>query len=102
MGMKKLFSRGNYAPPNPDPRRFKILRMEAIASLTVVYVDYPGCTTFGGKKVSVYARSEQQIASAVELDPHFSDREDAPIARFPGTEQGWNEALEYASWRSRL
>ena len=95
MGMSVFHksSLGNYTPPNPDPKRFRILRSKQVGEFAVFEVRYDGCTTFGGRKISVYRSSEETVYRARRLDPHFQDSLSAPIARFPGTDEGWRTAL---------
>ncbi len=104
MGMP-LFSRGNTAPPNPNPALFTIVREFEIRypRLTVVMVNYPGCTTYGGNKISVYSDTVVNVRLAARLDPHFNDdsAEISPIARFPGDEYGWKLALQFVETLER-
>jgi hypothetical protein len=105
MGMQ-LFSRGsNTAPPNPNPNLFHIIRSHEIrhARLTVVMVNYPGCTTYGGDKVSVYDKPLSVVTALARLDPHFTENraENSPIARFPGDANGWQMAVLFAEALAR-
>jgi hypothetical protein len=105
MGLMKKPSSGNYnptaviAPPNPDPKQFRVEHYEKIGNGLVVLVVYPNCTTYEGRKVLVFASTSiTTVKSCKMLDPHFSDRLDPPagtpipVARFEPTDRGWRLA----------
>jgi len=108
MGLS-LFSNGHTSAPNPDPKNFKIETVSIAkkkCSIVVVEAIYPGCTTFGGRKILVYGAELKQFALRSpeypkELDPHFSETGLSPIARFPATDEGLSDALAYADWKSK-
>lgn len=85
------------AKGNPDPRNFKILRIAAFESYTVVWVQYPDCTNYEGSKILVYQLPKTLVESLRILDPHFSSEKPAasPIARFVPTEIGWKMAENF-------
>lgn len=95
---------GNCAPPNPDPAKFDILdAMEFPGSsrtVTVLEVQYPGCTTHDGRKILVYEARVRELFALTTLDPHFLETERSPIARFPATEEGRLDAMAYAAFKS--
>lgn len=105
MGLIKLFSDSKTTAPNPDPKNFKI---EAVSvaknkrSIVVVEATFPGCTTFGGKKIMVYEATLARFALPVrELDPHFTESDPTLLARFPANDQGLQDALDYAEMKSK-
>ena len=80
-------------PPNPNPTRFEIIKIESINKFVIVQINYPDCTSFEGKKILVYDHIEvNKILTAKFLDPHFSNdlEQISPIARFEPIERGWN------------
>lgn len=76
--------------PEPKPDDFRIVSAVEVNGWSVVMADYPGCTTFQGRKLMVYACLPDQVRAQARLDPHFSDRagELFPIARFEPTPAG--------------
>lgn len=65
--------------PNPDPKRWQILRKKQFKHGYVLTVRYLDCTNFEGVKVMVF---RGQYEPRTHLDPHFSEAPDSPIARF--------------------
>lgn len=94
-------SLGNSTAPNPDPKNFKILKTFELGGFTVAEVQYPGCTTFGGRKVLVYTEDSMELQSVTSLDPHFLESGLSPIARFPGDAQGWQDAIDFTRLKAR-
>lgn len=79
--------------PDPDPKRFTILKRQWCTCHNVLLVHYEGCTTFGGNKVLlVRGRSSEQTDTA-ELDPHLLGPPHPVMARFEPTRQGWAMAV---------
>ena len=82
--------------PNPNPARFSILRTLQFGRSVVVEVRYPDCTNYEGRKVLVYADTDEVAVKALAtLDPHFA-RHGGPVARFEPTQRGWDLAVEVA------
>lgn len=105
MGMK-LFSDKNPTPPNPNPKRFKVIHEYVRNGYLVLTVKYPDCTTFEGTKVCVYygytsSRHLLQYTGG-ELDPHFQEHGPSPVARFPATKQGHADASLFVTSSVRL
>ncbi len=96
MGLPRVLSGSSPQPPDPDPRKFELLRIKRIGALTVVMAHYPGCTSFDGDKVSVYLVTPKFLRRTKYLDPHFTSDFESPIARFKGDEDGWQLALRFA------
>lgn len=92
------------ASPNPNPTRYEILDLARGVRGLALRVHYPGCTTFEGMKILVFGPVEEKdLLRWKKIDPHFRDPTQAllkdeapsPIARFPATDQGWRDALQY-------
>lgn len=99
----KLFSEGSTQAPNPDPKDFTILtyrQFKSVKTITALEVNYPNCTVYKGNKILVYKMSVAEIKKRTTLDPHFLEDDTSPIARFPFTYEGWNDALAYAEEKS--
>lgn len=91
----------------PDASKFQIIDAEQVGPHLVLKILYPNCSkcSYEGNKVLVYR--DQTALSALrwrEIDPHFADPAKAvrpnqapsPMARFPASPVGWQDALEYA------
>lgn len=87
--------------PNPNPENFTIERIEHLGSFACAMVHYPDATNFEGRKIIVFKNAtEQDIANAKVLDPHFS--EDGNIlARFRPDEEGWQDALAFTDFKAQ-
>jgi hypothetical protein len=86
--------------PNPDPRKYKILRYKCRGLCLVVEIEYEGCTNYEGRKVMLFRNTTiNKLKQQGAIDPHFSDNTDmiSPFARFEPTELGWYAALRLAS-----
>jgi len=84
-------------PPNPDPKKFKIVDNCSIGDFLILEVQYPDCTNYEGRKLLVYEASSEFVLleqNKGTLDPHFSNNPDfySPIARFEPTPRGWKMA----------
>ena len=85
-----------YAVPNsnPNPNNFKILQESYSNGYLILWVEYPNCTNFEGKKILVYKNFDSSktllFFNRGELDPHFSKSGGSPIARF----KPCNDSLE--------
>jgi hypothetical protein len=54
---------------------------------------YPGCTTYEGRKILVFENSNLfELRVRDRIDPHFSGKSFAPVARFEPTDRGWKLA----------
>lgn len=87
------------ALPNPNKFRWKILNFYPFPNKwCVVVVRYLDCTNYEGKKVLVYDnryKFNKLVASKI-LDPHFSNDDYSPIARFVPTGDGIRLAKNFA------
>jgi hypothetical protein len=109
MGMK-LFSDSKTVAPNPDPKKYTIMagtHFDGKRSIWMLEVSYAGCTTLDGVKLLIYESEFDAFLAFLrkgELDPHFLDPWDkrlSPIARFPATPEGVDDALAFAEWKSK-
>lgn len=79
--------------PNPSPERWTLLELVEFKHAHVVVVQYHDCTNYEGKKILV----RKGVWEAPNyLDPHFAEKMEAPIARFPPTLEGFDMALHIA------
>lgn len=95
MGVRKKHSGGCYTlAPNPDPKRFKIVKGISLDMKHILLVvHYPGCTTHGGNKILIVKGNPEDIVNRKEIDPHFLENDTSPIARFPATFDGEVNAM---------
>ena len=66
----------------------------------VLKVKYPSCKncSYEGIKVMVFLDTTALDALRWKrIDPHFKDKAPSPAARFPASDEGWNDALAYAA-----
>lgn len=95
--------------PQPDFADFEILDVREVGKNLVLRVRYPSCPDCQAEKVIVYANCATLRAIKWRtIDPHFKrvtkiDAREAPspAARFPGSDDGWMEALRYAETLGR-
>lgn len=79
-------------PPNPHPFRFRILATKQHGPFLLVMIRYLDAKTFGGEKLLVYRATASEFWTRKEIDPHFLGVDGDPIARFPPTPQGREDA----------
>ena len=84
---------------------YEVMRVESLKGNLVMWVKYPGCTHTPTDKVMVFlGKTANDALMWKAIDPHFDAEgqvrkmgcSPAPNARFPATEEGWNDALMYA------
>lgn len=102
------YYRGNDSTPaTPDSSNYTIEEAERVGSHLVLRVKYPNCKNcaYEGNKIMVFLNvSEIQVLKWRKIDPHFRDPKlkvlstdaPSPSARFPGSSEGWMDALMYA------
>lgn len=92
-------------PPTPDSKNFFIECAVNIGPHLVLRVRYPNCKNcaYEGSKVMVYLNvSPIDALKWKKIDPHFRGEEPkdkeapSPAARFPGSSDGWSDAVAYA------
>ena len=94
---------------SPDADRFEIVEVEEVGRHLVLKVLYPNCEkcSYEGNKVMVFLNTTAaQALKWKTIDPHFrepsrSDTRDAkaapgPAVRFPASDDGWADAIDYA------
>jgi hypothetical protein len=107
-------SRNNYSsystptPTTPDSSNYDVLDAAEESGFLIMKVKYPNCNScaFEGTKIMVF--ENVTLIAAIKwkkIDPHFRDLKKnllyakeapSPIARFPGTDIGWQHAISYA------
>lgn len=95
---------------SPNPSSYEIERVERVGLHLVLSVRYPNCAkcSYEGIKNLVFLNvTEMQVLRWRRIDPHFRDKPAAPgeapspAARFPASDEGWNDAIAYATMKSR-
>jgi hypothetical protein len=94
-------------PQTPDASLYEVLDVDQVNNHLVMRLRYPNCARcdYEGVKVLVFLDTTAMVALKWKrIDPHFRDPKvkrlpteaPGPAARFPGSDQGWSEALRYA------
>lgn len=89
---KSCFTNADACAPNPS--RYQIISSQQFENAYILKVRYPDCTNFEGIKILVYEGQLDKIPDI--LDPHFSEEEKSPIARFKPTQLGMMLARKIA------
>ena len=98
------------AARTPKPDEYVIERVERIGDHLAMQVRYPSCKdcTYEGLKTMVFLDvSEVSALRWRRIDPHFRGKTAAlteapsPAARFPGSADGWSDAVSYARGKVR-
>jgi hypothetical protein len=96
-------------PASPDNENFDILDNVEVNGHLVLKAQYPSCAkcAYEGTKIMVYENvSLREAIKWRVIDPHFADPNrplntarvaPSPVARFPGNEKGWADAVNYAT-----
>lgn len=93
-----FFSDGNYTPPNPDPKRFRIIHAEQIGNYLVAMIKFFDCTTFEGTKILVFKNTTyNQLHVLKEIDPHFLENNNV-VARIRPDNDGFAIARDLARY----
>jgi hypothetical protein len=108
------FSSSTYSTPTtPDCEQFDVLdAKEVFGGYLIMKVKYPNCSNcaYEGTKILVFENANLVAALRWKrIDPHFRDatkksnpnEAPPPIARFPASVGGYEEAIAYAEWRKR-
>jgi len=102
------------APKTPDAENYTVEDVEWVGQTRVVMmVKYPNCSNcaYEGNKVMVFLGvTVQQAMKWRRIDPHFRDpslkslptHAPSPAARFPGTPEGWQDAISYAETKAMV
>lgn len=92
----------------PDSSNYEVIEAEQVGKNLVLKVRYPNCTkcSYEGNKILVFLGiSPMQALRWKKIDPHFREPNKAdslsteapgPSARFPASQEGWNDAIAYA------
>lgn len=88
----------------PDASNFYVQEAEQVGNNLVMKVAYPSCKKceYEGSKVMVFVNfSATDALKWRKIDPHFRKEfkvgeAPSPVARFPSTDDGWNDAITYA------
>ena len=96
--------------PESDSSNYEIDDVENIGPHLVVRVNYPYCDKcfYEGSKVMVFLNvSIKDALKWKQIDPHFRDPNiklttdaPSPAARFPGSKEGWTDAICYAQGKN--
>ena len=92
----------------PDASNFEIEDVEQVGRHIVLKAKYPNCAkcAYEGNKVMVFLDCNlKDVLKWRTIDPHFRSTTSArsaktapsPAARFPGSAEGWKDAIDYAS-----
>ena len=95
-------------PKTPDSSNYEIVDIVRVGLHLVLKVLYPNCKkcAYEGNKVMVFLNvSEADVLRWRKIDPHFRDPKASrtskeappPAARFPASQEGWEDALDYAN-----
>jgi hypothetical protein len=95
----------------PDAKRFEVEDVEEASGHLVMKVRYPNCAkcSYEGLKVLVFENVRMKdVIRWKTIDPHFRDASPkdwseapSPIARFPASDVGWKDALQFVDYRNR-
>lgn len=95
-----------YSSPTPDSSNYTIEEVEQVGPHLVLMVRYPNCSScyHEGRKTMVFLNTTTTDALRwKKIDPHFRDpklksknQAPSPAARFPGTPEGFGDAVVYA------
>jgi hypothetical protein len=101
LGIFKNCSSGYTIPaapaPNPDPSRFRVLKIWNYNHGYVLKVEYLDATNFEGVKIMVYKGKCPSGLNFMKLDPHFSEDDLSPVARFRPDDEGITMARDLAA-----
>jgi hypothetical protein len=108
----------------PDSKNYDIEAVEKIGPHLVLKVSYPNCKkcAYEGNKIMVFLNTtELDVLRWKEIDPHFRPQKvemdpmnrmerivkdpkkaPSPAARFPASDEGWKDAIEYTRTKSLI
>ena len=93
--IKNCYTNEQATAPNPSPDKWELLSLFQFENAYILKVKYTGCTNFEGIKLMVYEGIYVYKGNISILDPHFSERNDSPIARFKPDEKGIEYAIDF-------
>lgn len=88
----------NNSQPAPNPSDWVLEAKAIFKNSYVLKIKYKGCTNYEGVKIIVY---KGKFKNELLRDPHFSEEEGSPIARFRPDTEGVFLAMELALTISR-
>lgn len=101
-------AKASLEPKTPDAENFDILDIAEPYGQLIIRVKYPNCRncSYEGVKVLVYERrTVRDVLRWRKIDPHFREPSSVdpreappPVARFPGTDQGWKDAQNFVAY----
>ena len=82
----------------PDPSNFEIIEaFELKGNIVVAVIRYRNCNNFEGIKICVYDNmTTDKLKEMARIDPHFSESNTSPIARFKPNSVGRELAYVFA------
>lgn len=103
--------RASLTSKTPDAERYEIVDTVRVGPHLVAKVLYPNCKkcSYEGNKVMVWLNvTEADALRWRRIDPHFRDPQaqrstreaPGPAARFPASDDGWHDALNYARMKA--
>lgn len=100
---KRVIEASEKSLPNPDPKNYSILSHLQLGRYLVVKVQYHDCTNYEGKKILVFRTTLAKLKKQKYIDPHFCENRKfiSPIARFVPTEEGLDDAIDYAKKKDK-
>jgi hypothetical protein len=93
----------------PDADKYEVIDAEPVGAHLVMRVRYPNCAKCAYEGVKILVFLNVPVKDALKwkrIDPHFrGDKHTAreapsPAARFPASDQGWQDAMDYARTRT--
>jgi len=101
-------SQENINQNTPDSYQFVIEKICRKGPHLVIQARYPNCAkcSYEGTKTMAFLNvTELDVIRWKKIDPHFSDPKEkravdeapSPAARFPASEKGWCDAIQYIS-----
>ena len=76
---------------------FKQMNQATIKRFIVVKIQYPDNTVHDGWIVLVFNLNDfVWLKSTDQVNPNFTEGKNSPVAKFPGTERGYGNAVKFA------
>lgn len=107
---RDYYSSGTASNTTPDSSNYEIIDLERVGQHLVLKAKYPNCAScsFEGTKIMVFLDvTEKMVLKWKKIDPHFRESKfsvtetqaPSPAARFPGSKEGWQDAIAYANFK---
>lgn len=98
-------------PKTPDASNYEVEDVLQVGGHIVLKVKYPNCSrcAYEGNKVMVFLNTKPiDVLKWKKIDPHFRDPKSitskkeapSPAARFPASEEGWQDAVTFATGKA--